>query len=174
MSEEQALSGDRRRFLERFGNVVEHSPWVAEEVWERYPAVARAQDPQELVEAFGRVIRGAPREQRLELLRAHPDLACGIVASSQMTDVSRNEQESAGLDQCTPQEFIEFQSLNLEYKSRFGFPFILAVTGLDRKEILKRFRNRIERSPDEEFTAAIENVVRIVGYRIDEISGRDG
>lgn len=173
MNEELAHSEARRRFLDRFGNVVEHSPWVAQAVWERYPTIARVEDPQDLVEVFGRVIRGAPREQRMELLRAHPDLACGVVASSQLTDVSRDEQKSAGLDQCSPQEFIEFQSLNLEYKARFGFPFILAVTGLDRKEILSRFRNRIERSPEEEFTAAIENVVRIVGFRISDILARD-
>ncbi|MDX1554952.1 MAG: 2-oxo-4-hydroxy-4-carboxy-5-ureidoimidazoline decarboxylase [Xanthomonadales bacterium] len=166
MTEDHTGSDARKRFIERFGGVVEHAPWVAEEVWGQYPEVATADESQDLSEAFGRVIRAAPRERQLELLRAHPDLACGLAAPGSLTGDSLAEQQGAGLDQCSPDEFLEFQSLNLEYKATFGFPFIIAVKGLDRKEILNRFRDRIERSPGEEFSTAIENVIRIVGFRI--------
>lgn len=165
---------ERAQFLARFGAVVEHAPWVAEAVWERYPAAARAEEFEGLTDAFGRVIRTAPREQRLELLRAHPDLACGVVASSELTEASRNEQSGAGLDRCSPEEFIEFQSLNVEYKAKFGFPFIIAVKGMNRREILERFRDRIERKPEEEFSTAVENVLRIIGFRIREILDANG
>ena len=161
--------GTHEHFLARFGSVVEHSPWVAEAVWELAPAVARSEDLQDLQEAFGRIIRRAPKSQCLELLRAHPQLACGMAAAADLTAASRKEQRGAGLDQCSPQEFLEFQELNLEYRNRFGFPFILAVKGLKRNEILERFRIRVERSPEEEFTAALENVIRIVGFRIAEV-----
>lgn len=173
MSEEGNLSDARARFLKRFGDLVEHSPWVAEAVWERYPAAAREEKYEPLIDAFGRVIRSAPRKQRLALLQAHPDLACDVVASHGLSESSRSEQESAGLDQCTPQEFIEFQSLNVEYKSRFGFPFIIAVKGMTRKEILERFRDRVERSQDDEFATALENVIRIVGFRIADVLNND-
>ncbi len=173
ISEGRTESGNREHFLERFGGVAENAPWVAEAVWDQYSSVAKAHEYQPLVEVFGRIVRTAPREQRLELLRAHPDLACGVVASSELTEASRQEQAGAGLDHCTPREFIEFQSLNLEYRARFGFPFIIAVKGMDRTEILRRFRNRIERTPEEEFTSAMENVVRIIGSRIAEVLGRD-
>ena len=174
MSEDQTQIEPQEHFLQRFGSVVEHSPWVAEAVWERYPAVARSNDFESLVDAFGRVIRTAPHEQRLELLGAHPDLACGVVASSKLSEESRGEQENAGLDQCTPEEFIEFQSLNIAYRAEFGFPFIVAVGGMSRREILVGFRRRIERTRDQEFATAIENVIRIVGNRISRVlSGHD-
>lgn len=174
MNEGQSQISERERFLARFGEVAEHAPWVAEAVWERYPTVARAEEYEGLVDAFGKVIRTAPHEQRLELLRAHPDLACGVVASSELTEASRDEQAGAGLDQCSPEEFIEFQSLNVAYKAQFGFPFIIAVKGLSRREILERFRDRIERTLQEEFATAVENVVRIIGFRIADILGTHG
>lgn len=169
MSEGHNQDGTRERFLARFGGVVEHSPWVAEAVWAHYPAAARSQAYEALIDSFGRVIRSAPREQRMELLRAHPDLACGVVSSHEFSESSRSEQEAAGLDKCTPEEFIEFQSLNLEYKAKFGFPFIIAVRGMTRKEILERFRDRIERSAEDEFATAVENVIRIIGFRIADV-----
>ena len=99
----------------------------------------------------------------MELLRAHPVLACGMVGNDELTRMSREEQAGAGLDKCSPDEFIEFQSLNLDYKSKFGFPFIIAVQGMSRHEILDRFRDRVERSEDQEFATAVENVIRIIG-----------
>lgn len=174
MNEGRSQSSERERFLARFSEVAEHAPWVAEAVWERYPAAARAEEYEGLMDAFGKVIRTAPHEKRLELLRAHPDLACGVVSSRDLTDASRTEQAGAGLDQCSPEEFIEFQSLNVEYKSQFGFPFIIAVKGMNRRQILERFRDRIERPPEEEFATAIENVTRIIGFRIADILGTNG
>ena len=155
--------------MERFGHVVEHSPWVAEAVWENDSDKAQDEYFLPLAEAFGRVIRASGKEKQLELLKAHPNLACGVVASEELTRMSREEQESAGLDKCSPEEFIEFQGLNLEYREKFGFPFIIAVKGMDRREILQRFRDRIERSPEREFTTALENVIRIIGFRIEAV-----
>jgi OHCU decarboxylase len=91
-----------------------------------------------------------------------------------MTEASRNEQHDVGLDRCSPEEFIEFQSLNVAYRAEFGFPFIIAVKGMSRKDILERFRSRIERDPDEEFVTAVENVIRIAGFRIADALGRHG
>ena len=119
-------------------------------------------------------MRSAPREQCLELLCAHPDLACGVRERALLGADSQSEQASAGLDACTPEEFIEFQSLNLAYREQFGFPFIIAVSGMDRHEILKRFRDRIERSQEEEFKTAVENVIRIIGFRLEKIVNNHG
>ena len=152
--------------MRRFGAVVEDSPWVAEQVWDRYPTAARGGKFQVLADAFAQVIRAAPHEKKIEILRAHPDLACAVGSSQELTNASRDEQQGAGLDQCSPEEFTEFQNLNAQYRARFGFPFIIAVKGLDRKEILERFRGRIKHEPDEEFATALENVIRITGFRI--------
>ncbi len=174
MTETEHSREDRERFMARFGEVAEHSPWVAAAVWDADPEVAQSRDPVVLSDAFGRAVRSAPREQCLELLRAHPDLACGVRDRAQMGADSQSEQAGAGLDQCTPEEFIEFQSLNLAYREEFGFPFIIAVSGLDRREILKRFRDRIERSEEAEFKTAVENVIRIIGFRLEKILSSHG
>jgi OHCU decarboxylase len=174
MSERDLKPGTRERFMRRFGSAVEDSLWVAEEVWDRYPAAARAEEYEGLNDAFGKVIRTPTHERRLEILRAHPDLACGVVSSQEMTEASRTEQHDVGLDRCSPEVFIEFQSLNVEYRAEFGFPFIIAVKGMSRKDILERFRSRIERDPDEEFVTAVENVIRIAGFRIADALGRHG
>ena len=127
MAEENAQPGMRDRFLTQYESVAEHSPWVAKAVWDNHEQRALDEDFDELADAFGDVIRQSSEEQRLELLRAHPDLACGIASDDELTGMSRNEQQGAGLDQCSPEEFDEFQRLNREYKAKFGFPFIIAV-----------------------------------------------
>ncbi len=114
MNEGRSQTSERERFLARFGEVAEHAPWVAEAVWERYPAAARAEQYEGLIDAFGKVIRTAPREQRMELLQAHPDLACGVVSSRELSEASRNEQAGAGLDQCSPEEYIEFRECHVQ------------------------------------------------------------
>jgi OHCU decarboxylase len=174
MSENQKKIGARQQFLQRFSDVAENSPWVAEEVWERYPADAKSGDFESLVDAFARIIRTTSHEKRIELLSAHPDLACGVVASSELSKESRSEQEGAGLDRCNLEEFIEFQSLNIAYRKEFGFPFIIAVRGMKRREILESFRRRIERTKEQELATAVENVIRIVGYRIAKVLSGHG
>lgn len=170
MVEAREQVADRKAFLQRFAGVAEHSPWVAETLWDEHPDAASAQRVEPLVDAFGKVIRSASAERRLALLQAHPELAVGVAAGSELTEASRREQTGAGLDRCSPEEFLEFKSLNQAYQDKFGFPFIIAVKGLDRSQILERFRDRIERSPQQEFSTAIENVIRIVGYRIEQLS----
>ncbi len=174
MNSEEQSNLSREQFLEQFGSVVEHSPWVAEAVWDYHPREAQSRDFESLVDAFGRVIRTSSHEKQLELLGAHPDLACGMVASGELSRESKEEQEGAGLNRCSPQEFIEFQTLNIEYRKEFGFPFIIAVRGMNRREILKSFQRRIERTKEQEFVTAIENVIRIIGYRIAGALKEDG
>jgi OHCU decarboxylase len=109
----------------------------------------------------------ASREKKLALIRAHPDLAC---AERNLTAESTSEQKGAGLKECSPEEFAEFQKLNAEYKKKFGFPFIIAVKGLNRTDILKAFRQRINNSADAEFDAALEQIHRIAWFRLSALS----
>ncbi len=111
------------------------------------------------------VVGGASREKQMALVRAHPELA-GRVRVAEMAAHSKTEQKGAGLDQCSTTEFAEFQSLNQRYNEKFGFPFIIAVSGLDRGAILNAFRQRIENEPNEEFAAALEQIHRIASIRL--------
>jgi len=152
-------------FLARFGPVYEASPWVAEGVW---PAVeaGRLDDPAALATAMRAEVDAAPREMLLALIRAHPELA----SRARMADASVKEQSAAGLDQCSAEELEAFQRLNAAYNGRFGFPFIVAVKGLTRADILQAFETRLASDPETEFATAIAQIHRIAGFRLAELT----
>lgn len=154
---------DRAAFVARYGGVYEHSPWVAEGVWD---AGRATDDPEALAEAMEAVVAAADRDKLTALLNAHPDLAGRLAVSGALTEASASEQAGAGLDRCSPEEFDAFQTLNAAYAEKFGHPFIIAVRGLDRQGILERFRERIGNDPEAEFREALEQVRRIARLRL--------
>ena len=159
---------DKTEFVALFGGVFEHSPWIAGAVWDS--GLARRHDTAAgLHRSFREVIRQSGREEKLALLLAHPELAVGIASDEQLTESSQREQRGAGLDRCSPDEFSEFRKLNTAYREKFGFPFIMAVKGFNRDDILESFRARLENTGDEEFQAAVEQVIRIGRFRIDSL-----
>ena len=111
------------------------------------------------------VVDAAPREAKLALIRAHPELA----SRTKMADASVKEQAGAGLDQCSPEEFEAFQRLNGQYNARFGFPFIFAVKGATRADILRAFEVRLSNDPETEFETAIAQIHRIAGFRLADL-----
>lgn len=157
---------DRAGFLARFGPVFEHSPWIAEAAWEAGPPPDTAEG---LHAVMVGVLRAAPRDRQLDLLNAHPDLAGRLAVNGALTADSTAEQASAGLDRCTPDEFARFTALNDAYRARFGFPFILAVKGRSRAEILEAFERRVRNTPEEEFAAALAQVERITLLRLKDL-----
>jgi 2-oxo-4-hydroxy-4-carboxy-5-ureidoimidazoline decarboxylase len=152
-------------FLARFGPVYEASPWVAEGVWPGVEA-GELDDPAALAEALRAEVDAAPQVMQLTLIRAHPELA----SRARMADASVREQSGAGLDQCSPAEFEAFQRLNAAYDARFGFPFIVAVKGLTRADILRAFEARLANDPETEFATAIAQIHRIAGFRLAALS----
>lgn len=149
----------RSDFVSRYGNVYEHSPWVPERAWDG--GFLPGTDP---ASVFRRIVDRAGHEAQLALLRAHPDLAGRLGVA--LTAESAAEQASAGLDRCTAEEFAEFTALNTRYVDRFGFPFIIAVKGLDRAAILDAFRRRVLGEPEAEFRTALGEVHKIAGFRL--------
>lgn len=167
----------RDEFIARFGGIYEHSPWVAERVWDAgqvpddVPEDER-DDLMRLSDAMAEVVEAAGEEAQLALLRAHPDLAGRLAVDGGLTAESGAEQASAGLDRCTPAEFAEFQRLNRDYTDRFGFPFIIAVRGLDRAAILAAFRRRLDNERETEFREALDQVHRIARLRLAAMTAR--
>ena len=159
---------DQEQFLDMFGGVYEHSSWIAENVY----ADGLTGDHDTIAglhSALQDVVDGSDRDKQLELLRAHPDLAGKLAVAGELTSESTAEQASAQLDQCSSEEFEEFQSLNDRYKESFGFPYILAVRGRNRQEILQNFRSRVGNKPDTEFAEALKQVHRIALLRIEAL-----
>ena len=151
-------------FVAAFGDVVEHSPWVAERA-----ALARPfADRVAVVVAFAGALPNASGDELLAVLRAHPDLAGRAAAAGELTEDSRQEQAGAGLERLSHEEFERFQTLNAAYKARFRIPFIFAVKGATKAAILAAFEARIGNDPATEIAQAIGNVCRILRFRIEE------
>lgn len=147
-------------FVAAFGDVAEHSPWVAERAWRMRPFG----NGEDVAAAFEKAMRAAPEAAKLALIRAHPDLA----TKAKLTQDSTNEQAGAGLDRLTPDEFARFTALNDAYKARFGFPFIFAVKGATKDQILSAFAARIKNTPEMEFETALTQIARIFRFRLED------
>ncbi len=146
-------------FIAQFGEVAEHSPWVAEDATLDRPYATFP----DMRSAFIDAVSDADRDSQLALLRAHPDLA----TMAKLTEDSTNEQKGAGLDTLSAEEFANFTRLNDLYKARNGFPFIYAVKGATKHQILAAFEQRIKNNKDLEFDTAILQVCRIISFRLE-------
>jgi OHCU decarboxylase len=159
---------DRAEFVTMYGRVYEHSPWIAETAWSM-GLKAEHDTVEGLHRALVEIVEAAPRERELALLRAHPDLGGRLAMRGELTAESSTEQASAGLDKCSPEEFRRFTELNDNYKAKFPFPFIMAVKGRSRGEILEAFERRIQHGEDVEFRTALSEVHKIALLRLRDL-----
>jgi len=158
--------------LQLLDGLYEHSPWIAEAALQQRPFQSLAQ----LKALLAKVVTQAPREAQLSLIRAHPELAGKAMVSQSLTAESTNEQNKAGLTNCSPDEFAKLQQLNADYKAKFGWPFILAVrgprgTGLSRAEIIASFERRLHGHPDFELQECLRHIHRIAEIRLNDKFG---
>jgi len=145
-------------FVTQVGWVFEHTPWVAERTLAQRPFG----DLSSLHQAMWQQVKTATREEQLALLRAHPDLG----ARARMSDASQGEQSGVGLDRLTPEEFARLTQANRAYREKFGFPFLFAVKGSTKHDILEAIERRVNYDWDAEFATALEQVFRIAGFRL--------
>ena len=151
-------------FIKVFANIFENARWIAEELYKQKPFG----DFNELSSKMMNIFEMSSKEKKLKILNDHPDLGNKTKISS-LTPDSLKEQKNAGLDQCTEAEFNEFKKLNNNYK-KFGFPFIFAVKGKSKIEILNNFRTRINSKPQIEFEEAIRQVKKIASLRLEDLN----
>ena len=158
------MTQTREEFVSLYGGVYEHSAWVAEAAWD---SSGNPVDTASLSEKLARCVDEAPHDVKLALIRAHPDLAGKAAIAGELTDESTDEQAAAGIAQCTPEEFAQFQALNAAYKQKFGFPFVMAVRNSNRHDILEAFTTRLENDNETEFATAISEIHKIARLRLD-------
>jgi 2-oxo-4-hydroxy-4-carboxy-5-ureidoimidazoline decarboxylase len=157
----QLSQADNKEFVEALGEVYENSPWVANRAWEERPFTS----VNDIHSALKTVVENAPREKKLQLLRAHPDLG----ENTEMTDESKKEQASAGLDQLSPELYERFQELNGKYQAKFNFPFIMSVKDESPQIIKEEMEKRLENSQNKEFDTALDEVHEIARLRLIEL-----
>ena len=156
---------NQAEIIDLLGSIYEHSPWVAEILFSQ-GITSQDKDVRFLAERMKRIVDTSSKEMKLNLLQAHPELAGKLAISGNLTKDSTAEQASAGLDQCSKEEFAEFSKLNFEYTKKFGHPFIIAVQGLTRSEILTSFKQRINNDSQMEFETALREVHKIALLRL--------
>jgi len=157
----------KSEFTKVFANIFENASWIAEKLYGQKPFSSYEELSLKMINIF----ETCSKEKKLEILNAHPNLADKTRISS-LTPDSKQEQHNAGLDQCTEVEFNEFKKLNDVYK-KFGFPFILAVKGKNKNEILNNFRKRVLSEPEIEFGEAIKQVKKIASLRLESLNNKD-
>jgi len=165
----QLLSKSKETFIEVLGGVYEHSPWIAEKFYEEHLENNNKRaisDVRELYSAMSSVVDGASAEQKLELLRSHPDLCAKIENLKTLTKESQEEQTKAGLGSMTDEEIQIFTQMNDTYKEKFGFPFILAARNVTKYTVLSAIEGRLNLSKEVEFAGALVQVGKIAWMRL--------
>ena len=174
---------DRTAFVARYGGIYEHSPWVAERAFDRTALPRFLHEPERnpagelrsrdearaLGASLAATLAAATDDERLALVRAHPDLVGNAALAGELTEESIGEQASAGLDRCSADELERFQTANAAYRDRFGFPFVMAVRGADRQSILAAFERRLENDAPTELRTALVEIDRIALLRLEAL-----
>ena len=175
ISLERLASLDRERFVATCGGFFEHSPWIAQAVWDRAnPTGSESSDSPpnffdsltELYGVFMVVVRESGEEQQLALIRSHPDLVGRLAKEGRLTNESTREQRAAGLDALTPEEVELFDSYNTRYREKFGFPFVICARENRKESILRAFPARLIRDRQEEIAGALEEIGKIAWLRM--------
>ena len=157
------------QFIKLFANIFENSQFIAKALYEKKGD--GFDNFENLTKKMMDIFENTTKEQKLKILNSHPDLANKTKVSS-LTDDSKKEQQNAGLDSCTKEEFDEFKKLNDLYKKKYNFPFILAVKGKNKNEILDNFKKRISSSLEIEFVEATKQVKQIANLRLKELNNK--
>ena len=168
LSLDQVNALDQADFTALLGGIYEHSPWVARRSWPQRPFESLSR----LQAAMAQALDSASADERMAVIRAHPELSGKAAVRRDLTADSRREQTGAGLDQCTAEEFAQLQEGNRAYAEKFGFPFIIAVRGLGRRDIIAALQRRCAHSREQEIAEAVAQIHRIAALRLAEkISG---
>ena len=148
-------------FIGTFGNIFEKTNWIANRAFNSKPY----RNFNEFISTIIKIYENSSKEDCIKIFNAHPELA----VEKKLTEDSHKEQKGANLNRCNNEEFNEFKSLNIEYRSKFGFPFIISVKGKNKNEILNNFRKRIKNEINLEFNEAKGQVKKIATFRLNEI-----
>jgi len=151
----------KAEFIQTYGGIFEHSPWIPERAF----ALGPFANTKELHEAFCAVLAQATMDEKLALIRAHPELGAKVA----LTDASTAEQKGAGLKSLTETEYEKFTVLNAAYRSKFGFPFIICVRANTKSSILAAYETRLQNTSETEYATALAEIAKIAWLRLSDM-----
>lgn len=152
-------------FVSQLGGIYEHSPWIAQRAWAQQPF----KGVEDLHAALVSVVQRASNDEQLGLICAHPELAGKEAEEGSLTTASTYEQQGAGLNQCSSEELQRLRRLNAEYRSKFGFPCVIAVKGLTRYQIMDAMQSRLGNTREVEFQDCLDQIHKIARFRLDAL-----
>ena len=152
---------ERHEFTNLVAPVFEHSPWIAARTEAKRPF----QDRAELLAALCETVMKASHEEKVCLVRAHPDL----VGNAVLTNESQREQTEAGLGHLSAAEIQQFQQYNAAYQERFGFPFVICARLNKKEAILQAFPVRLCHSREQELEIALAETFKIAELRLKDL-----
>ena len=159
---------ERKEIIDLLKSIYEHSKWVPERLLSEN--INEIQSKEELQLMMKKIVDNSSETEKLNLINAHPELGKKLHKKEKLTKFSENEQKSAGLDQCTDTEFEILTNLNNEYRLKFKFPFIIAVKGLNKNQIIDNMKKRVNNTKTEEFETAISEIHKIAELRIKDLT----
>ena len=157
-----------KKIINLLKGIYEHSAWVPEKLLSEN--ISEIKTKEELKLMMKKIVDNSTETEKLNLIKAHPELGKKLQKKEKLTNFSKEEQKSAGLDQCTDEEFEILTNLNNTYRSKFEFPFILAVKGLNKNQIIDNMKKRVNNSKSEEFKTAINEIHKIAQLRIKDLT----
>ena len=157
-----------KKIINLLKGIYEHSAWVPEKLLSENISEIKTKEELELM--MKKIVDNSTKTEKLNLIKAHPELGTKLQKKEKLTKFSKEEQKSAGLDQCTDEEFEILTNLNNTYRSKFEFPFILAVKGLNKNQIIDNMKKRVNNSKSEEFKTAINEIHKIAQLRIKDLT----
>ena len=159
---------ERKEIIDLLKSIYEHSKWVPERLLSEN--INEIQSKEELRLMMKKIVNNSSATEKLNLINAHPELGKRLHKKEKLTKFSEDEQKSAGLDQCSDEEFKILTNLNNEYRLKFKFPFIIAVKGLNKNQIIDNMQKRINNNKAEEFETAISEIHKIAELRIKDLT----
>ena len=159
---------ERKEIIDLLKSIYEHSKWVPERLLSEN--INEIQSKEELQLMMKKIVDNSSETEKLNLINAHPELGKKLHKKEKLTKFSENEQKSAGLDQCTDIEFEILTNLNNEYRLKFKFPFIIAVKGLNKNQIIDNMQKRVNNTKTEEFETSISEIHKIAELRIKDLT----
>ena len=158
----------KTKIIELLKSIYEHSPWVPERLFSN--DVNEILNKEYLQQKMKSIVDNASKKEKLDLIKSHPELGNKLKKIDELTEFSKEEQKSAGLDQCNEEEFEVLTQLNKQYRNEFQFPFIIAVKGLSKNDIINEMKKRVHNSEEEEFETAMKEIHKIASLRINDLT----
>ena len=158
----------KTKIIELLKSIYEHSPWVPERLFSN--DVNENLNKEYLQQIMKSIVENASKKEKLDLIKSHPELGNKLKKIDELTEFSKKEQKSAGLDQCNEEEFEVLTQLNKQYRNKFQFPFIIAVKGLSKNDIINEMKKRVHNSEEEEFETAMKQIHKIASLRINDLT----